>query len=126
MKNIRQVFAQELARAMERMGYEPRASVLERQFNLRYQGEPVTYHGVRRWLQGETLPTADKLQLLAGWLGLGVDPFMAALQGGTEEAESRYRFSDADHEVFQTYLCLTQEQREAVARMIFLLARCKG
>lgn len=49
------------------MGYEPRASVLERQFNLRYQGEPVTYHGVRRWLQGETLPTADKLQLLAGW-----------------------------------------------------------
>lgn len=78
---------------MERMGHEPRASVLERQFNLRYQGEPVTYHGVRRWLQGETLPTVDKLQVLAGWLGLSVDPFMAALQGGTEETESRYRFS---------------------------------
>ena len=32
---------------------------LEREFNTRYWGKPMTLHGVRRWLRGETLPTHE-------------------------------------------------------------------
>jgi hypothetical protein len=39
-------------------------------FNLRYAGEPMTLHGVRRWLVGETVPSQSKMDVLADWLGV--------------------------------------------------------
>ena len=124
MENIRQHFARELVRALERAGYEAKPAVLEREFNLRYRGDPVTYHGVRRWLQGETLPTLDKLQLLSGWLGVVIEPFVASTQGhATEEIPPQYIASETDQDVIQAYLCLTAEQRKVVGQMVFLLAQ---
>ena len=54
-------FAERLKAAMTAAGYAPRPAVLEREFNDRHWGRPMTLHGVRRWLLGETLPTHDKL-----------------------------------------------------------------
>ena len=68
MEKLHLAFAQRLREAMIRAGYEPRPAVLEREFNQRYWGRPMTLHGVRRWLQGETLPTQNKLLTLAEWL----------------------------------------------------------
>lgn len=44
--------------------------VLEREFNLRYWGRSVSFQVVRRWLRGEVVPTQDRLQVLAEWLGV--------------------------------------------------------
>ena len=60
MNTTKQNFAQRLIKAMMALGLEPKPAVLERQFNLHYSGEPMTLHGVRRWLRGETLPNQDK------------------------------------------------------------------
>lgn len=124
MENIRQHFARELARALEQAGLEAKPAVLEREFNLRFRGEPVTYHGVRRWLQGETLPTIDKLQLLSSWLGVIIEPFIPASRGyAAEEQSLTYAASQTDQDVIQAYLCLDENQRKAVAQIIFLLAK---
>jgi len=66
--NEKIMFAERLKAAMEAAGYEVRPSVLEREFNLRYWGKPITFQAVRRWLRGDSIPSQDKLQVLARWL----------------------------------------------------------
>lgn len=41
-----------------------------RAFNLRYHGTPVSTQSVRKWLTGRSLPSQDKLRVLAEWLGV--------------------------------------------------------
>lgn len=65
MNTTKEKFAQRLKSAMRDLGLEAKPAVLERQFNLHYTGDPMTLHGVRRWLLGETLPSQDKLIALA-------------------------------------------------------------
>jgi len=52
MKNAKIEFATRLREAMEAAGFVAKPAVLEREFNLRYWGKPITLHGVRRWLRG--------------------------------------------------------------------------
>lgn len=70
--NEKIMFSERLKAALEAAGYEVRPSVLEREFNLRYWGKPITFQAVRRWLRGDSIPNQDKLQVLARWLA--VDP----------------------------------------------------
>ena len=83
MQNAKELFANRLRDAMQAAGYEPKPAVLEREFNTRYWGKPMTLHGVRRWLRGETLPTHEKLLVLAEWLGV---PPQACI--GIEDAQA--------------------------------------
>lgn len=66
--NEKIMFAERLNAALAAAGYEARPSVLEREFNLRYWGKPITFQAVRRWLRGDSIPSQDKLQVLARWL----------------------------------------------------------
>lgn len=84
-------FAERLRAALLAAGYEPRPSVVEQNFNLRYWGRPVTFQAVRRWLRGESIPEQDKLTVLADWLG--VEP--AALRYGAP-ATGRQAFPELD------------------------------
>lgn len=56
----RELFAERLKAAMAQAGYEPRPVVLEREFNLRYWGKPVTFQAVRRWLRGGGYPRSGQ------------------------------------------------------------------
>ena len=38
------------------------------EFNRRYVGKSVTAQAVRNWINGEAMPTADKIRVLAKWL----------------------------------------------------------
>lgn len=68
--NEKAAFAERLAAAMRRAGLEPRASVLEKEFNTRYWGRAVTYQAVARWLKGEAIPSQEKLEVLAELLAV--------------------------------------------------------
>ena len=39
-----------------------------RELNPRYMGKSVTAQAVRNWINGEAMPTADKIRTLAKWL----------------------------------------------------------
>jgi hypothetical protein len=58
-------FSQRLLAALERMGVPAKPTVIEREFNQRYWGKPITLHAARLWLRGETMPTHDRLLCLA-------------------------------------------------------------
>ena len=125
--NEKSLFAERLKAAMLAAGYEPRPAVLEREFNLRYWGRPITFQAVRRWLRGDSLPAQDKLQVLADWLQL--EP--QALRFGEEAAQriqqTRSRWETAlageEREVLQAYLDLPVEQRKIIREVILASAQ---
>lgn len=122
MNTTKEKFAQRLKSAMEALGLEAKPAVLERQFNLHYTGEPMTLHGVRRWLLGETLPSQDKLIALAEWLRIPPDELRYGAEIKTEIKQARQRWDEAisyqEREVFEAFLNLPAPQRKIVREVI--------
>lgn len=47
-------------------------TLIAREFNLRYHGDPVSTQAVRKWLSGKALPSQDKIRALGLWLEVSV------------------------------------------------------
>lgn len=126
MKNVQKEFGERLRAALTRAGYEAKAAVLEREFNLRYTGKPMTLHGVRRWLQGETIPAEDKLVVLARWLKIepqvlrwGSTPNQVREEKLSWESAIGYR----ERETFEAFLALTAPQKKIIREVILAFAK---
>lgn len=126
MENIRKKFAKQLKEALIAAGYEPKPAVLEREFNLRYWGKPVSLHGVRRWLFGETLPTEDKLLVLSEWLNISLEYLVHGTTNTIKEKDSLYGVTPADRDIISAYLALPLEQRKLVAAIIQAFIAAQG
>lgn len=64
-------FRDRLHHALKAAGYRTNEhSLLTRHFNAAYLGPPVAVSSVFRWLNGETIPTPDKLETLARLLNV--------------------------------------------------------
>lgn len=115
-------FSNRLRTAIQEAGYQLRPTILEREFNTRYWGKPVTVQAVRRWLRGEAIPSQEKLQVLAEWLK--IEPH--ALRFGEQAAESirakRKQWEEAldfnERETIERYLNLPVEQRKLIREVI--------
>ena len=127
MENSNQKFAERLREAMQAAGYEARPSVLEREFNLRYWGKPMTLHGVRRWLLGESLPKQEKLLLLAEWLNIPPQELRFGLEVEKRVQQQRARWDEGigyqEREVFEAFLRLPVPQRKVVREVILAFAQ---
>ena len=86
MKDEKAEFSARLRAALQAANIEASASVLEKRFNSRYRGTPVSSQAISQWLHGKSMPRQDKLRVLAAIVGL--DPHV--LQYG-----SRNRIGDA-------------------------------
>jgi hypothetical protein len=125
MKDAKQLFATRLKKAMEAAGYEAKPAVLEREFNLRYMGAPLTLHGVRRWLLGEVLPQRDKLIVLDQWLDSTLrDLRPNGPDNAIQQARGNWQASLPAHEkdVVDAYLALSIQQRKIVREVILAFA----
>ncbi len=120
-------FAQRLRRAMEEAGYEAKPAVLEREFNQRYWGKPVTLHGVRRWLVGETFPANDKLVALAKWLNVTPQELRDGVEIEQQVGERRKRWDEGigyqEREMFEAFMSLPVPQRRVLREVILTFAK---
>jgi transcriptional regulator with XRE-family HTH domain len=67
----KRAFSKRLVEAMRKAGIDTLSPThVARAFNLRYHGDPVSTQSVRKWLTGRSLPSQDKLRVLAEWLGV--------------------------------------------------------
>lgn len=67
----REGFSERLQQALRNADYSPDSPTqLAREFNIRFEGRPITVHAARKWLVGEAIPTQEKLRTLAQWLGV--------------------------------------------------------
>ena len=61
-------FSNRLRDAMVKAGYAASPSVLENEFNLRWYGRSISNQAAWGWLNNRSIPTQEKLQVLAEWL----------------------------------------------------------
>jgi hypothetical protein len=65
----REGFSERLQHALRNAECSPDSPTqLAREFNVRFDGRPITVHAARKWLVGEAIPTQEKLRTLAQWL----------------------------------------------------------
>lgn len=125
--NETEKFSIRLHESMLAAGYEVRPVVLDREFNQRYWGKPVSVQAVRRWLNGEAIPTQDKLQVLAEWLN--VDPhwlrFGEKLSGSVQQQRKRWdaKMTPQERQVIEVFMSLPPDKRKIVGEIINALAK---
>src|SRR5690606_2856593 len=88
MKDEKAEFSARLRAALRDARIEASAAVLEKRFNSRYAGTPVTAQAISGWLNGKAIPRQDKLRVLAALVGL--DPHVLQYGGS-----GRSRVSEA-------------------------------
>lgn len=124
-------FAEKLKALLVERGYEPKASILEREFNLRHYGKPIGLHGLARWLRGETLPTLARLKTLSEWLNVPVSELVSEetaykLERIEREKEpGKHLWEEAtsyqDQTVIKMFLNLPKEQKKVVREVIMAM-----
>jgi transcriptional regulator with XRE-family HTH domain len=127
MTSEKLLFAQRLIAAMQAQGYQPKPAILEREFNLRHFGEPVTLQGVRKWLIGTSIPSADKLLTLAKWLDVPPEElaFNKDMQKALEQRETNWQeeIGYKDKEIFDAFVLLPAPQKKVVREVIVAFAK---
>jgi transcriptional regulator with XRE-family HTH domain len=66
-------FTKRLETLLLKKGKTLSPTALARDFNLRWRGMPVTVNATRKWLMGQSMPTMDKLSVLANLLNTSED-----------------------------------------------------
>ena len=123
----REEFSKRLRKALQDRGLGIGSPTrLTQEFNGDYPDRRVTPQAVRKWLNGEAIPSYDKIRALAVWLG--VSPYELH-HGEADRAGPRaqerlpsYRRPLPDTELVKQYRSLTLSQQQAVAEIITALA----
>lgn len=63
-------FSERLKSALSQAKHPISPTYLSNEFNLRYDGQPVSVQSANNWLLGKSIPNQDKLSLLAIWLNV--------------------------------------------------------
>ncbi len=120
-------FSERLRAAMQAQRLDISASVLEREFNKYWLGTPVRRQTAWKWLNGESIPTQDKLQELAKWLKLEPQHLR---YGGLVLANLRVeqkRWDEGagylERETFDAFLKLPAPQRKVIREIILTFAK---
>jgi hypothetical protein len=121
-----QAFADRLRHALEAIGVRPSPTLVANAFNQRYWGRSVTPHTVRNWLLGRSLPTQDKLVVLAEWLQVSPDELRFGQVSSTLRVAQSDALSDqlnmADREMLSRYLSLSPLERKTVREVVAAMA----
>ena len=122
MKDEKADFAARLRNALTAAGIEQSAVVIEKRFNARYNGPPVTAQAVSMWLNGRAIPRQDKMRVLAAIVGLNPHELQ---YGGRRLGEGRGTW-DALHVparvMVEAYLTRPAAPRKLVRDLVTVLS----
>lgn len=128
--HVKQAFGKRLRAVLEKAGIDARKPVLvTREFNRRFLDKPVTTYGVRKWLTGESIPSQDKLVVLAAWLGVSPEWLRYGPTNPTPATQLQRAvavFEPDDLVFFRSYRKLTPEYRLAVREVALTLLRVQA
>jgi len=128
MKDEKAEFAVRLRAALQAANMEVSASALEKRFNSRYGGAPVTAQAISQWLNGKVIPRQDKIRVLASIVGM--DPHVLQYGGGKSrvgEVRTEWEGMNAqDRAMVDAYLHLPSAQRRLVRDLVTTLAALSG
>ena len=123
-------FSNRLRDAMVKAGYVASPSVLENEFNLRWYGRSISNQAAWGWLNNRSIPTQEKLQVLAEWLK--VEPqvlrFGEAVRTSIQQHKQRWDegVGYLERETFDAFLKLPAPQRKIIREVILTFAKVHG
>jgi len=124
MRDEKAEFSARLRAALKAANIEASASVLEKRFNSRYGGTPVTAQAISQWLHGKAMPRQDKIRVLAALVG--VDAHVLQYGGKHKVAEGRAEWAEImgpqDRAMVDAFLSLTPAHRKLVRELVNALA----
>jgi transcriptional regulator with XRE-family HTH domain len=125
--NERESFSERLQQALKNAHYSPDSPTrLAREFNIRFEGRPITVHAARKWLVGEAIPTQEKLRMIAQWLGVPADWLRFGGDGATPNGDGSNgsaRFESADVKLIADLQRLDEHHRQLAREFIRMLVR---
>jgi transcriptional regulator with XRE-family HTH domain len=124
-------FSQRLQQALQNADYAPDSPTqLAREFNVRFDGTPITVHAARKWLLGEAIPTQEKLRALAVWLSVSTEwlRFGGESAGPSTANASRQeqRLDPRDLAIIENLHRLDDKHRQIVHTLIRQLVHANG
>ena len=125
--NEKKEFSERLRSAMKAQRLDVSGAVLEREFNLHWSGKPVRRQTAWKWLNGEAIPTQDKLQELAKWLKLDSQHLRFGDHIHTHLRAEQKRWDEGvgylERETFDAFLKLPAPQRKIIREVILAFAK---
>lgn len=124
----KQEFSARLLLALAKAGFEnPGATPIARKFNVLYPGEPVTAQAVRKWLDGTSIPSQDKIRVLARWLKVSAQ----WLRFGEASSEPKdlgeeYPANYSRRDLGEMISLLDNGHRQMIAEMVIALLALEG
>lgn len=118
-----EAFAIRLQQAVQDQYQSSSPTLLAREFNLRWRGAPVTVAAVRKWINGGSLPTLDKLNLLATMLNVSVDwlRWGVGQQHVVQESAAPYGGEDQAMSFLQDFSLLTKGNQSLLLGILHLM-----
>lgn len=121
-----QRFALRLRSILREAGLPQSPTFLANEFNLCYWGNGITAHAARNWLNGISLPKADKLRALAMMLqvkpqDLLFGPGHAPMSMGIQESAGGGVLTLADATMLERYHALPHDHRRMVREIVAAL-----
>jgi transcriptional regulator with XRE-family HTH domain len=128
----KQEFSKRLRDSLKRAQVHARgAAAVAREFNLRYDGTPVTAQAARKWLTGAALPSQDKMRALSLWLDVSLHWLRFGDEAGQPRASSVLRQTGASYRVDANWLArkydaLNEAHKRMVVELLLALLRLEG
>ncbi len=129
MKDEKAEFSARLRAALKEARIEASPAVLEKRFNSRYEGAPVTSQAISGWLNGKAIPRQDKLRVLAAMLGMDAHVLQ---YGGRprsrvgETAGAWEALSPGERAMIDAYVSLAPPHRKLVRDLVAALVDKAG
>ena len=122
-------FSRRLRETLRRTQTADGTAAFAREFNLRYEGRPVTAQAVGKWLAGRALPSQDKLRALSRWLD--VSPHWLRFGDGESKPTPVLRQETASYRVdpqwpAKKYDALSEAHKKMVVEMLIALLKLEG
>jgi len=122
----REGFSERLQQALRNADFSPDSPTqLAREFNIRFEGRPITVHAARKWLVGEAIPTQEKLRTLAQWLCVPAEWLRFGGAGGSALGgpATPARFESADVKLVADLQRLDEYHQTLAREFIRMLVR---
>lgn len=125
MKDEKAEFSARLRAALRDARIEASPAVLEKRFNSRYEGAPVTAQAISGWLNGKAIPRQDKLRVLAAMLGMDAHVLQYGGRSRSRVGETTGAWealSPGERAMVDAYVGLAPPQRKLVRDLVAALA----
>jgi hypothetical protein len=118
-----QAFAQRLRAALTAADVAVSPTTVQRKFNALSGDAPVSVHGIRKWIMGESIPTQRRIQVLATWLAVSPN----WLRFGERTAKDTTQAPSAvEHVLLRSFRRLSAREQEQLLALVQTMAGKRG